>query len=451
MKFWFKITPLAVFLSLTSCKEETTVPPQNPSTYFAQVFGGSASDRVTSVVETPDGGLLVLGNTFSYGSGNSDIFAARLNSDGSVAWFKTYGGSGTDEAYSIVGTSDGSFVIAGYTNSFGASGVDVLTIKIGGDGNVIWSNYFRLPQDDYAVSIQEYTDGGFVLAGYSNFVPERNFDALLIKIHAGGNFEWGRVYGGVWNDFGSAVKVSGDGSLLLLGYGYSDEANGDINLMRIYGDGVLQWSKHYGGSGFDRAYDMQFTSDNGIIVSGHTKSFGLGSGDAYFFKTDANGFVYWSKTLGGADVDSAVSVRQTSDGGYIAAGTTSSFGTGTGDLFLIRLFGDGVFNWSSVIGGSFSDGCSYVIQKSSGDFALAGWTQSLGSGGDDAYVLTLRSNGTGCLPDNRILPSGGDPVTQVNNAATITNGIYTYETISASLSVAVISPQVSTQCTSGTD
>lgn len=451
MKFWIRIIPLAALLVITSCKEETTVTTQNPPTYFSQVFGGNASDRATAVAETPDGGLLVLGNTLSYGAGNSDIFAARLNPDGNAAWFKTYGGAGTDEAYSVVGAGDGSFVIAGCTNSFGASGVDVLVIKIDGSGNVIWSNYYRLPQDDYSVSLQEYTDGSFVLAGYSNFVPERNFDAMLIKIDVSGSFEWGRVYGGIWNDFGSAVKVSGDGSLLLLGYGYSDEANGDINLMRIYGDGVLQWSKHYGGGGFDRAYDMQFTSDNGIIICGHTQSFGLSSGDAYFFKTDANGFVYWSKTLGGAGVDSAVSVRETSDGGFIAIGTTSSFGAGGNDLCLMRLFGDGAFNWYGVIGGSSNDGGSYITQKSSGDFVLAGSTQSLGSGGDDAYVLTLRSSGSGCLPDNRILPSGGDPVSLVNEAGTITTGIDSYETAAAPLTVTALSPSVFTQCRSSTD
>jgi hypothetical protein len=215
-----------------------------------------------------------------------------------VKFAKTYGVTGSDYAYSVQQTSDGGYIVAGGTASFGAGSVDFLLIKTDANGNIIWVKTYGGISYDNARSVQQTSDGGYIVAGLTSSFGAGNWDVWLIKTDANGN---------------------------------------------------LQWAKTYGGTNYDYAYSVQQTSDGGYIMTGGTASFGAGNWDVWLIKTDANGNLQWAKTYGGTDDDYAYSVQQTSDGGYILAGVTSSFGAGGSDFFLIKTDANGNIGSCSIV------------------------------------------------------------------------------------------------------
>jgi hypothetical protein len=186
-----------------------------------------------------------------------------------VKFAKTYGGSYGDGAYSVQHTSDGGYIVAGGTYSFGAGIFDIFLIKTDENGNIQWAKTYGGTREDYGFSVQQTSDGGYIVMGHT----------------------------------------------ISFGAGYDD-----IFLIKTDANGNVQWAKTYGGTSDDLVRFVRQTSDGGYIVVGETYSFGAGYSDIFLIKTDANGNVQWAKTYGGTDYDLAFSVEQTSDGGYIAAG-----------------------------------------------------------------------------------------------------------------------------------
>ncbi|MFZ8835399.1 MAG: hypothetical protein ACO2O5_14580, partial [Candidatus Caldipriscus sp.] len=159
-----------------------------------------------------------------------------------------------------------------------------------------------------------------------------------------------KTYGEAYNDKAYSVHHTSDGGYILTGYTRSFGAGFyDIFLIKTDANGNIQWAKIYGGTGWDSASSVQQTSDGGYIVAGYTYSFGAGWGDIFLIKTDANGNIIWAKTYGGTDYDRASSVQQTSYGGYIVAGETRSFGAGYFDIFLIKTDANGNIGSCSIV------------------------------------------------------------------------------------------------------
>jgi len=359
---------------------------------FAKTYGGIYTDRAYSVQQTSDGGYIVAVNTSSFGVGDGDILLIKTNAYGDRIWAKTYGGTSGDYASSVQQTSDGGYIVAGYTNSFGASGNDILLIKMDANGNVEWAKTYGGTGDDRAFSVQQTTGGGYIVAGYTNSFGAGDWDIFLIKTDANGNVEWAKTYGGTnWDEARSVQQTSG-GGYIVAGYTESFGA-GDIFLIKMDEYGNVQWAKTYGGISWDYASSVQQTSDGGYIVAGGTHSFGAGWINLFLIKTDANGNVQWAKTYGGTIVDFASSVQQTSGGGYIVAGYTNSFGAGGYDILLIKTDADGNVEWAKTYGGTNWDNASSVQQTSDGGYIVAGWTWSFSAGAEDIFLIKTDENG----------------------------------------------------------
>jgi hypothetical protein len=408
------------------------------------------SDISTAIQSTADGGSIIAGSTLSFGSGGDDGFALKMDAAGNVQWFNVFGGSGGDDINSVQQTADGGYILVGQTNSFGATQLDVWSVKLNANGSVAWSKFYRLPGNDYGMSVRQIDDGSYIICGYTDSFGAGNGDVLLIKIDVTGNIQWAKVYGGPWNDYGSCVRAfHGQAGYVVAGYSYSNPAtqSADILLMSVNGDGTLNWAKFYGGDGDDIVHDIEFTSDNGFVVTGMTKSFGLSSGDAYTFSTDGSGNINWSKTIGGNTLDEAFSVIENSDGEFTVTGKTNSFGAGNNDLFVFQLDNLGGYKWMKVFGGANDDLGTGIVQRSDGNYVVSGITASIGAGNNDVYVLNIKNDGTGCLANNGIMPTGGDPsTTETDAAAILLTNIGTYENDDAPVILNPINVTVTSQC-----
>ena len=302
-------------------------------------FGGADDEEGYSVRQTNDGGYIIAGYTKSFGAGGTDVFLIKTDSAGNQSWIGSYGGSSDDEGYAVLQTADGNYIIAGETESFGAGGKDVWLIKTNSSGNIIWQKTHGGMGSDGAWSVQQTTDGGYVLTGWTySYGPGYMGNVWLVKTDSLGDQEWNNYFGGTDVDRGYSVQQTTDGGYIITGYTDSYGAGlYDMLLIKTDRQGAEEWMKTFGGSGRDYGNRVQQTADGGYIVVGYTLSFGAGGDDVYLVKTDMYGNEEWSNTYGGTYSDVGYCVRQTIDGGYIITGHTLSFGAGVHDVWLIKL------------------------------------------------------------------------------------------------------------------
>ena len=278
------------------------------------------------------------------------LSALMVNRVSAISFAKTFGGSDYDAAYSIQQTSDGGYIVAGVTASFGTGDEDVFLLKTDASGNLQWAETFGGVYFDVAYSVQQTSDGGYIVAGYTYSFGAGSYDVFLLKTDASGNLQWAKTFGGSGGDYAWSVQQTSDGGYIVAGFTGSFGAGGDVFLLKTDASGNLQWAKTFGGSDYDRAYSVQQTSDGGYIVAGYTYSFGAGGYDVFLLKTDASGNLQWAKTFRGDSIEFAYSVQQTSDGGYIVAGVTLSFGAGNNDVFLLKTDTNGNIGTCAIVG-----------------------------------------------------------------------------------------------------
>jgi hypothetical protein len=303
-----------------------------------------------------------------------------------AAWQKIFGGTGADVANSVWQTTDKGYIIAGYTTSYGAGAEDFYLIKTDATGKKLWQRTLGTTGDEWASSIQQTKDGGYIIAGSSA-------DAILIKTDAAGKKLWQKTFG----DFGvkgaNSVQQTADGGYIIAGYTTGYEGAFDVYLIKTDAAGKKLWEKNYGGNDNDSAQTVRQTRDKGYIIAGHTMSYGAGSADVYLIKTDAAGKKLWDKTFGGSGFDTAYCVQQTADGGFIVAGRTQSYGAGGSDLYLVRTDATGKKLWQKTFGGSLEDEARSVQLTADGGFIIAGFTTRVSTGYTDVYLIKTDANG----------------------------------------------------------
>ncbi|MFH1009691.1 MAG: hypothetical protein V1784_00475 [bacterium] len=258
----------------------------NPDTLWTRTYGGSSGEDARSVQRTAEGGYVVAGYTYSFGAGESDFYLVKINSQGDTLWTRTYGGSSYESAYSVQQTEDGGYIVAGSTRSFGAGGEDFYLVKTSSSGDTLWTRTFGGSSQDVAHSVQQTADGGYIVAGYTESFGAGSRDMYLVKTNSQGDTLWTRTYGGSSTDVARSVQQTTDGGYIMAGYTESFGAGWrDFYLVKTNGQGDTLWTRTYGGSSEDWAASSQQTPDGGYIVAGYTNSFGAGSSDFYLVKT----------------------------------------------------------------------------------------------------------------------------------------------------------------------
>jgi parallel beta-helix repeat protein len=346
------------------------------ATEWSKKYG--ANTHVYSVVQTDDGGYAIAGFTTAFGVGGMDFWLGKTDVAGNMQWNKTYGGTESELAHSVLQTSDGGYVIAGYAESFGVGQFDFWLVKTDSSGNHQWNRTYGGTNTEFASSVVETSDGGYAIAGETRSFPANVANAWLVKTDANGNVEWSKVYGGTGYDRVSSVRQTTEGGYIMSGITESFATGAwDFWLVKTDATGNMQWNKTYGGADYDGASSLVQTSNGGYALAGYTKSFGAGEGDIYLVKTNATGGIEWSKTYGGANGDEAKYVRQTDDEGYIIAGSTRSFGLGSSDFWLVKTDSSGNMEWNKTFGGPNQDAAFSVLQTCDGGYALAGYTEDI--------------------------------------------------------------------------
>jgi hypothetical protein len=345
--------------------------------------GGGAGQ---SVQETSDGGFIVAGFQTPDSSGSTDWYVAKTDAGGNVQWQQTFGGSGRDVGQSVQQTTDGGYIVAGCFDC-STNPLSFSLLKLDGSGNKVWEKAIPGSSLDGAYAVQE-TMSGSTADGYIFVGSDTSQGVALIKTNLSGNVSWQQSFASHtgW-DSGFSVQQTTDGGYVITGV-----HAGEICLIKTSASGNEEWIKHFGTGG---GWSVRQAGDGGYVIAGRTTlspSFGgTIPGDAVVIKADKDGNQVWRKTFGGAEDDEAHSVALTLDGGYIIAGKTLSYSPGPvdhnvpwqwEDVFLIKLDANGNTVWQKVKGHrpNSSDGGASVAAVSDGGFIVTGNSNAYSSG-----------------------------------------------------------------------
>ncbi|MBL4656995.1 MAG: hypothetical protein JKX73_03280, partial [Flavobacteriales bacterium] len=302
-------------------------------TTFVYTYGGLRYEEGTSMVVTADSGYAMLGTSGSFGFGNSDIYLVKADSNGNYLWSKNYGGTGTDVGLSIKETADSGFIFCGYTNSSGAGGYDVYLVRTDAQGDTLWTNTFGGFDWDMGFDVVQTSDGGFAIAGETFSFGAGDNDVYLIKTNAAGDSLWTRTYGGVEQDYARSLFETADSGFIVGGATYTyDVDSGDAYLIKTNALGDTSWTGNYGGTRSDWINSVIQAADSGYAFIGTSKSYLAKNKDIYVGKVNSSGVMSWFNPLGSIEGDEEGSdLVQLPNSSYALISYSNFFGEGEED------------------------------------------------------------------------------------------------------------------------
>jgi uncharacterized delta-60 repeat protein len=381
---------------------------------WAKTFGGSHYERAYSIQQTSDGGYIVAGYTMSFGAGDADVWLLKLSSTGTIEEEWAFGGSHQDVAQFILETDNGGFIVVGNTLSFGAGYMDCWILKFSSEGDIEWQKTYGGSSWDNIYSIQQTSDGGFIAAGETSSFGDEFYDAWVLKLFSNGDIEWQKTYGGSSPDYVYSIQQTSDGGFIAAGQTSSFGAgSSDAWVLKLFSNGDIEWQKTYGGTEYEAGLmssSIQKTVDGGYILATSTRSFDGGDMDCWLLKLSPVGDIAWQRAYGGISDDDVHSIQQTSDGGFIVAGQTSSFGAGNDDCSILKLSSEGDIEWQKTYGGTADDNAYSIQQTNDGGYIVAGFTGSFSDVLREALILRLNSDGD-VIPNCTFLGSSNATIT----------------------------------------
>jgi hypothetical protein len=340
-------------------------------------------------------------------------------------WNKTWGGSNRDYGDGIALDGSGNAFITGSTDSYGAGNVDVFLLKYDSSGNLLWNKIWGGSGLDSGYEITLDGSGNAFITGETNSYGVGNSDAFLLKYDSSGNLLWNKTWGGSSSDSGCGIALDGSGNAFITGYTYSFGAgNGDAFLLKYDSSGNLLWNKTWGGSNNDYGYGIALDSVGDVFITGRTNSYGAETYDVLLVKYDSNGNQIWNKTWGGYNNDYGYGIALDSMSDVFITGSTGStfsYGAGAYDVLLVKYDSNGNQIWNKTWGGSAKDYGRGIALDSSGNAFITGYTESLGAGNWDAFLLKygIDTDEDGLSDGDEVNIHGTNP----NNADTDGDGL----------------------------
>lgn len=365
---------------------------------FIKSFGGVENDFAYAVQQTTDGGYIVAGQTDSFGGatpGKADVWIIKINAKGETEWDRTYGGSEGDVGFSLLHIPGEGYVVAGSTSSYGKRYPSIWILKLDNRGDTLWTRFFEGKMVSHARCVKQTSDGGYIIAGKG--------DENILKLDKDGKKEWGRRISWIFN----SVDPTTDGGYILGGDSVYKQLEWDytpsLTLVKTDKDGRVEWKNPFGEIYTGSASSVIQVKDGGYAVAGDSIDLKMGAEHSHYLmvsKLDKNGRREW--TYYGNEYSAAQSVRQTSDEGFIVSGNTTDTGHGL-DVLLVRLDKSGKEIWRKTFGET--NGWEYAsdaLQTTDKGFMVAGQADSHGAGRYDWWLLKLDENGAG--PDPTGIP-----------------------------------------------
>ncbi len=450
---------LSLLLMLTGLSElcYSQIPP---AIQWQNTLGGSGYEFLWSCNPTADGGAILGGYTNSPASGDktentvsfNDMWIVKVDASGNLQWEETIGGSNTDQAYDVMQTADGGYIVAGMSQS-GISGdktepllgsADMWILKLDNDGDIEWQNTIGGSANDQAQQIRQTADGGYIIGGWSssgistdkteaNMGAGFSTDYWVLKLDASGNIQWQNTIGGSDYEYLYALELTDDGGYIIGGSsesplsGDKTEANlgsTDYWVLKLDATGNIQWQNTIGGNTTDNLLSIAPAFDQGYVLAGYSYSDITGdktevspgaAADYWIIKINNTGNIVWQTSLGGNGEEAAFDVAETTEHGYIVGGFSYSGMNGdktephlgNGDIWVVKLNSSGALIWQNTIGGSGTDNARAIFQSpADSTFIVTGNSSSPisgdktensvgGFGADDYWILKLNRD---CFP-----------------------------------------------------
>jgi hypothetical protein len=318
----------------------------------------------------------LLGETTAPGEKDYDMLVARLDASGNTKWVKAFGGADYDWADFAIQCDDGEFLALGRTYHSGSGQDDYYVIKIDASGNSLWSKIFASRNEADADSIAQVVDGGYIIAGRTFSGDREEKEVFLAKTDLKGNYQWVHNFGREYYEWGYSSIIAADGSYITVGQDETPGVNTDFYLRKRNNDGKYAWSRSYGGGDYDWGYGIAAAA-GGYVLAGLTYSFGNGNDDVYLVKVNEDGDEIWAKSYGGTGYDEAFSICADRDKGFVAAGSTTSWGNGGHDVYVMSVDAKGNSLWPAVFGGAGNEAAYCINRNKDGGYIIAGATNSV--------------------------------------------------------------------------
>jgi hypothetical protein len=374
-----------------------------PGTWVA-VYGGTQYDRGKGIAQTTDNGYIVCGSTSSYGSGTTDFYLLKIDSAGKFQWENTFGGPNIENAFSVQQTSDSGFVLSGYSNSFGSGNYDAFLVKTNSLGVLQWERSFGSSDWDFIYWAEQTADGGYILAGES-YSFGNSTQAWLVKTDANGDTLWTRTFGTQGADVFKEVHQTADKGFLAGGTTTTDAGDQDFFLVRTDSAGTKKWERSFGGTGNDICNSVAVCADGGFLMGGYATISGVNK--ISYTKTNSAGDPLLTKVdTFDAGSKSISRIRETFDGMIITLINSNVGGFGGQEIFLDKW--NGPWNqWVRTFGGTYDEEGYDLVQTADSGFALVGYTETFGKGPDNIFIVKTASDGH-YNPVNNIYVGTGD-------------------------------------------
>lgn len=416
---------------------------------------------------TDDGGYVFAAEGVYNGEGGYDIWIVRIDSAGNVLWETGVGGIYGDYPEVVRQTSDGGFIVGGYTYSYcvGDSYCDAWVIKLSSSGDIEWQFIYGETKTDQAKDIIEtFNDQGdstgFLLCGYTNsYTATGDSDVWVVQLDTSGTVVKEFSFGGSEDEYGRAISITPDGGCIMTADTQSFGVDGrDIWVVKLDSDYSVEWEKTFGGIGDQFPHSVVCADDGGYVVGAYTDYFGAGKNDFLALGLDADGDIDWQYTYGGSDADVAQGLSKTDDGGYIMTGWTLSFDVDSFDAWVVKISETGLIQWQKSYNIVYDDGVDTwdgnergycVVQTADGGYAIAGGSYAFDERMYDAWICKVDSEGgLGCdmETDTDSIEDGSGVIAETDTSGGSTKCITDAVVNATSCLGYDTSPDVSTQC-----
>jgi hypothetical protein len=377
----FRIQIILVFsLSATLLPAQTT---------FKKRHGTSGNDEARFVEVLSDNSFIVAGSSTGGGLGGQDAMLVKFSADGTVEWSKAFGGSGNDFFMTIFACSDGNYIALGETNSFGAGNTDIYVVKFGASGNVVWERTCGGSSVETARGVCEVSDGYIITGGTQSF-GNGFWDIFVEKLDLSGSGVWSKAWGGGGGDIAGDPLPAANGEIWVTGFQFIGSGNHDGVLFRLDANGTLLSGTRIGGGGNDATYYLTFAGA-GLSGSGSTWTYTNGTQlQPWITSFNTSGSLVWAKRylLSG---NNEINAEDCPDGGFVFAPFNAS--NDTGDAYLVKTDGNGNITWAKAYSYNGNGRMYHARPAPDGGYVAVGYCS--GNGRD---MFILKTDGAGNVP-----------------------------------------------------